>query len=117
MLDQGRLLELRDKINRLTILGSILLLCSNTVGAPLQGVLKFKQKIKEHLDILLENVHSNKMLEKVMPNIVLQVKQDVKATLEEVGATELTSDVENILERQIMDLVQEDHKIRSLVSK
>ncbi|KAK0097881.1 hypothetical protein PV326_013077 [Microctonus aethiopoides] len=116
MLDQGRLLELRDKINRLSIIGSVMLLCSNTVGAPVQGVAKFKKNIKEHLEALLDNVHSNKMLEDVIHNIVLQVKEDVKATLSDVGAPELPAHIENILEGQIMDLVNEDQKIRSLVN-
>lgn len=57
------------------------------------------------------------MLEDVIHNIVLQVKEDVKATLSDVGAPELPAHIENILEGQIMDLVNEDQKIRSLVSK
>ncbi|XP_011296887.1 T-complex protein 11-like protein 1 isoform X2 [Fopius arisanus] len=116
MLDQGRLLELRDKINHLAIVGSTLLLCSNTVGAPVQGVAAFKKNVKEHLNILLDSVHSNKALAEVMPNIVLQVREDVKATLSQVGAPQLTADVESILQGQIMDLVNEDHKIRQLVN-
>lgn len=60
MLDQGRLLELRDKVNRIAIVGSILLLCGNTIGAAVRGVAAFKKNIKQHLDVLLDSVHSNK---------------------------------------------------------
>ena len=60
MLDQGRLLELRDKTSRLNIVGSILLLVNNTVGPPIHGVLSFKKNLKEHLAVLLDPVHSNK---------------------------------------------------------
>lgn len=56
-------------------------------------------------------------LEKVMPNIVLQVIKDLKATLEEIGAGNLSTDLETSLEGQITDLIKPDHKIRSLVSK
>lgn len=60
MLDQGRLLEIRDKTSRLSVIGSILLIVSNTVGAPVQGVASFKSNMKKHLNVLLESVHSNK---------------------------------------------------------
>ncbi|XP_043267022.1 T-complex protein 11-like protein 1 isoform X2 [Venturia canescens] len=116
MLDQGRLLDLRDKTSSLNIMGSILLLVNNTIGAPIQGVSSFKKNLKEHLVVLLEPVHSNKDLEKVMPNIVLQVKKDVNATLKEIGAPQMTPAVEGILTGQIQDLVNEDHKIRHLVT-
>lgn len=56
-------------------------------------------------------------LEKVMPNIVLQVIKDLRATLEEIGAGNLSTDLEVSLEGQITDLIKPDHKIRSLVSK
>ena len=52
-----------------------------------------------------------------MPNIVLQVKKDVSTTLKEVGAPELSPALETMLDGQIRDLVNEDHKIRHLVSK
>lgn len=116
MLDQGRLVELRDKTSRLSIIGSILLLTNNTVGASIQGVAKFKISLKEDLTVLLDSVHSNKDLEKVMPNIVLQVIKDLKATLEEIGAGNLSTDLETSLEGQITDLIKPDHKIRSLVN-
>lgn len=59
MLDQGRLVELRDKTSRLSIIGSILLLTNNTVGPSIQGVAKFKTTVKEDLTVLLDSVHSN----------------------------------------------------------
>lgn len=52
-----------------------------------------------------------------MPNIVLQVKEDVKATLREVDAPELSPELETLLEGQIADLIDTKHKIRYLVSK
>ncbi|XP_020278270.1 T-complex protein 11-like protein 1 isoform X2 [Pseudomyrmex gracilis] len=116
MLDQGRLLELRDITSRLSIVGSIILLVNNTIGAPIHGVSSFKKNIKEHLNSLLDSVHSNKDLEAAMPNIILQVKADVKMTLREVSAPEMSPELETLLEGQITDLVDTKHKIRYLVS-
>ncbi|XP_074096197.1 T-complex protein 11-like protein 1 [Cotesia typhae] len=116
MLDQGRLLELRDKINRLAIIGSILLICGSIVGGLMQGVEKFKKNIKGHLDIILDTVHSNEQLEKIMPNVVVQIKKDVNDILKEIYSKELDKETDEILERQILELINEDHKIRTLVN-
>ncbi|XP_043788056.1 T-complex protein 11-like protein 1 isoform X3 [Apis laboriosa] len=116
MLDQGRLLELRDKTSRLSIIGSIILLVNNTVGAPIHGVSSFKKNIKQHLNVLLDSVHSNKDLETVMPNIVLQVKTDLGTTLREIGSTLLSVEMESLLEGQILDLINPGHKIRHLIN-
>lgn len=56
-------------------------------------------------------------LEAAMPNIILQVKADVKMTLREVSAPEMSPELETLLEGQITDLVDTKHKIRYLVSK
>ncbi|KAG5312775.1 T11L1 protein, partial [Acromyrmex insinuator] len=116
MLDQGRLLELRDITCRLSIVGSVILLVNNTIGGPIHGVLSFKKNIKEHLNALLDSVHSNKDLEAAIPNIILQVKTDVKTTLQEINAAELSPELETLLEGQIADLIDPKHKIRYLVS-
>lgn len=116
MLDQGRLVELRDITSRLNVVGSVILLVNTTIGAPIHGVSSFKKNIKEHLNALLDSVHSNKDLQTAMPNIVLQVKEDVKTTLREVNAPELSPELETLLEGQIADLVDTKHKIRYLIS-
>ncbi|XP_046141868.1 T-complex protein 11-like protein 1 isoform X1 [Osmia bicornis bicornis] len=116
MLDQGRLLELRDKTSRLSIIGSAILLVNNTVGSPIHGVSSLKNEIKQHLNILLDSVHSNKDLQTVMPNVLLQIKTDLKTTLQEIGAEPLSPEMETLLEGQILDLINPDHKIRHLIS-
>lgn len=116
MMDQGRLVELRDRTCRLAVLGSVLLVTNKTIGAPVQGVASFKNNVKQHVSILLESVHSNEDLAAVMPNVVLQVTADVKTTLKEVGASELSAELESLLGAQILEIAKPDHKIRQLVS-
>ncbi|XP_015515522.2 T-complex protein 11-like protein 1 isoform X1 [Neodiprion lecontei] len=116
MMDQGRLVELRDRTCRLCIAGSVLLVTNNTIGAPLQGVTSFKNSMKQHLAVLLESVHSNEELATVMVNIVLQVTADVKETLKEIGASELSPELESLLSAQILEIAKPDHKIRNLVN-
>lgn len=52
-----------------------------------------------------------------MPNIVLQVKTDLETTLQEIGSTLLSVEMESLLEGQILDLINPGHKIRHLISK
>lgn len=66
------------------------------------------------IDIIFTSVRD---LEAAMPNIILQVKTDVKTTLREINALELSSELETLLEGQIADLIDTKHKIRYLVSK
>jgi len=70
MLDQGRLLELRDITSRLSIIGSVILLVNNTIGAPIHGISNFKKNIKEHLNALLDSVHSNKYVKSKISYII-----------------------------------------------
>ncbi|XP_046747863.1 T-complex protein 11-like protein 1 isoform X2 [Diprion similis] len=116
MMDQGRLVELRDRTCRLCITGTVLLVTNNTIGAPLQGVTSFKNNVKQHLAVLLESVHSNEDLTTAMMNIVLQVTADVKETLKEVGASELSPELESLLSAQLIEIAKPDHKIRHLVN-
>ena len=57
MLDQGRLLDLRNKTSRLAVTGSILLLLK-TLQCPIND--EQKNEIKEHVIVLLNSVTSNK---------------------------------------------------------
>ena len=45
-----------------------------------------------------------------MPNIVLQVKTDLSTTLQDIGAAQLTPELETLLEGQILELMKPEHK-------
>ncbi|XP_058794679.1 T-complex protein 11-like protein 1 [Phymastichus coffea] len=116
MLDQGRLLDLRNKTSRLAITGSILLLLK-----PLQHPLidQHKQEIKEHVMVLLDSVESSNDLEGVLPNVLIQVKSDIQKILQnsdDVTANPEFNNFLSILEGQIIELHKHDHKIRQLVN-
>jgi len=56
-------------------------------------------------------------LKAAMPNIILQVKTDIKTTLQEINAADLSPELEALLEGQIVDVTDTKHKIRYLVSE
>ena len=52
-MDAGRLMELCDKISRLTLISSILLVTYNTVGTPIAGIKDLKAKLKDNIEVIL----------------------------------------------------------------
>lgn len=50
-----------------------------------------------------------------MPNIVIQVKLDLENTLESIGAPKLNQELSSVLEGQILNIANANHKIRHLV--
>lgn len=57
VIDQSRILEMRDKSQRLTIVASALLLTYSTVGAPIAGVQQLKEQMKTETLTILDGVH------------------------------------------------------------
>lgn len=59
MMDQGRFTDLGKKFCHLVVTGSVLLVTTST-AQPLQAVAAFKNKLKEHINVLLEDSYTNK---------------------------------------------------------
>jgi len=59
LMDQARFTELGNRFFRLAVMGSILLVTTGTALA-LQGVAAFKNKLKGHITVLLEDCYTNK---------------------------------------------------------
>lgn len=114
VMDQVRFTDLGKKFCHLVITGSVLLVTVSS-ALPLQGVAAFKNNLKEHINILLEDSYTNQDLEKIMPNVAEQVIKEVAEGLETHGFKPLDSSSEKLLKGQIVEIVKEDHKIRQLV--
>jgi hypothetical protein len=59
VMDQARFTDLGNRFYHLAVIGSILLVTLGT-AQPLQGVAAFKNKLKEHINVLLEDSYTNK---------------------------------------------------------
>ncbi|XP_014227790.1 T-complex protein 11-like protein 1 [Trichogramma pretiosum] len=110
MLDQGRLLDLRNKTCRLVAEGSILILLK-----PLQVHLTDQQitEMREHITILLNSVTSNKDLETVMKDIIVQVEADLVKSQVDMVNNKITFEY---IKNQLLDLHKSDNRIRQLVA-
>jgi len=104
VMDQVRFTDLGKKFCHLVITGSVLLVTVSS-ALPLQGVAAFKNNLKEHINILLEDSYTNQDLEKIMPNVAEQVIKEVAEGLETHGFKPLDSSSEKLLKGQIVEIV------------
>lgn len=60
MLDEGRLSNLEQLTNRLVIVATVILVTGKYVGPHLHSLASFKNAIKDHTNILMQSVNSEK---------------------------------------------------------
>lgn len=60
MIDEARLRDLQVKTNRLTAIGTIILVTLSHAGPDLQSIAEFKASLKDHISILLQSVKNDK---------------------------------------------------------
>ncbi|XP_047121450.1 T-complex protein 11-like protein 1 [Schistocerca piceifrons] len=114
IMDEVRYLDLGDQTLRLSVMGSILLVVTSVVSA-LVGNTSFKTMLKDHLTVLLAEVHSNQDLTDVMPNVSLQIIKDVNDSLVECGFSQLDETATASLTSQISSVALPEHKVKQLV--
>nr|CAD7460901.1 unnamed protein product [Timema tahoe] len=116
MMDEGRFRALGERCLRMTVVGAVLLVTLSSIKQ-LQGNSAFKELLKQHVTVLLEEAHSNKYLEKLMQNVATQVIKDIDDCLKKIGSSELDAESKRLLSGQILEIASPSHKIRQLVCK
>ncbi|EFA01622.1 T-complex protein 11-like protein 1 [Tribolium castaneum] len=115
LIDEARLRDLQVKTNRLTAIGTILLVTLSHAGPDLQSIAEFKASLKDHISILLQSIQNDKDLKQVLPNVAEQVICDVKEAQKKYNFSGMNDVSETVLRQQIEQISNEEHKIRSLV--
>ena len=118
-MDAHRFLALRDQLERAAMSTAVILLTfSNVSGyvipAHAQGL---KITIKKHIDVLLEDFNDDTDLLKILPNVALQVIQDINAYLTHEKKDALPESTANTLKDQITEMEDPNHRIRDLVQR
>nr|CAG4651774.1 EOG090X04Z9 [Triops cancriformis] len=113
--DELRFKDLQKKCFNLQMLGSVLLVAFSTAAASLQSITEFRTQFKQHIEVVLGELHSNEAFEPLVPNIVLQIIKEVEAALPRYGQTEMSSTAKEVLEIQLKQLSNPDNSIRQLV--
>ncbi|KAG5890790.1 hypothetical protein JTB14_007184 [Gonioctena quinquepunctata] len=117
MMDVERLIDLQIRTFHLISVATLLLVTINNVGADFQTLSSFKQSLKEHISILLENVKNEKDLNDVLPNIAEQVINDLKEAQKKYELPVMNQAAEANLKKQIIDVGTPDHKVKSIVKQ
>lgn len=117
VLDGSRILELRDRLSQVCILGSVLLVTLSAVGPMITQPDAFKLKLKRNLCIILDPALSEKETMDLMDNLAEQVVKEVEDHLKEHEKPELPQSVKTALKSQVLEIKNPEHRIRSLISK
>nr|XP_045621954.1 T-complex protein 11-like protein 1 isoform X2 [Procambarus clarkii] len=117
VLDGSRILELRDRLSQVCILGSVILVILSSVGPMITVPDAFKLKLKRNLCIILDPALSDKETMAVMDNIAEQVVKEVDDHFAEHEKPPLPASAKTALKSQILEIKSPDHRIRSLIKK
>lgn len=116
VIDQSRILEMRDKSQRLTIVASALLLTYSTVGAPIAGVQQLKEQMKTETLTILDGVY-DKDLSSAMTNVAEQINKSVNEFMKSHGFTERDAEQQKVLIGQIKEVANKDNTVNRLMGK
>ncbi|CAG9762308.1 unnamed protein product [Ceutorhynchus assimilis] len=117
VLDEDRLYDLQIRTFQLYAVATVLLVTLSNAGADLQSISAFKQSLKAHITILLQNVKNEKDLKGVLPNVAEQVLSDLKEAQQKYDLSGTSPENEAALKALIIDIAKEDHKIRGIVKQ
>lgn len=116
VMDQGRFTDVGDKIHSLTLLASILLVTYSTVGAPIAGLQKLKEKLKSEIMVILDGTEQ-KDLPSMMSNVAEQVNKNVNEYMSEHGFHPREETQQTALSGQITSLSTREHPVYKVMYK
>merc|ERR1719312_1735626 len=105
-MDTKRILALRDRVERAAVSTAVILITFsniNTIIIPMDSQ-AVKEKMKKHIDILLQDFYEDSDLLKILPSVAVQVVKEIndylqskkKPSLSEELAKSLTEQIESI---------------------
>merc|ERR1712241_504836 len=110
VMDTKRILALRDQVERTSVSTAVLLISFshlNTFIIPMDSQ-AIKEKMKKHIDILLQDFYEDNDLLQILPSIAVQVVKEVNDYLAEKKKPALTEEIEAVEDpnQRIRDLIQ-----------
>ncbi|KAK3868729.1 hypothetical protein Pcinc_009936 [Petrolisthes cinctipes] len=141
VLDGSRILELRDRLSQVCILGSVVLVTMSSVGPLVTNPDAFKLKLKRNLCIILDPALSDSLPSEpaeystasrslaragrseqdetmaLMENVAEQVVKEVEDHLKENNRSALPASAKTALKSQVLEIKNPEHRIRALISK
>ena len=115
LMDQSRFDSLREKVSLFTLLGSIFLIIFANIGSSLQQLDDFKQQLKTHLMLILED--EDVELETKLESCSLQVVKEVESCLREHELPPATETKMESMKLQVKSLKERENRIRQIVQR
>ncbi|XP_023321809.1 T-complex protein 11-like protein 1 isoform X2 [Eurytemora carolleeae] len=105
-MDARRIVDLRDQVERTSVSTACILVSFSSLNPYIvpQDSQKLKEKVKQHIDILLQDFYEDADLLKILPGVGLQIVSDVNSNLEEKGKPLLPQPLATSLCEQIEGL-------------
>ncbi|XP_057657005.1 T-complex protein 11-like protein 1 [Diorhabda carinulata] len=117
MLDLDRLNDLHTRYFRLICAATIILVTISNSGTDLQSISAFKQSLKDHICILLQDIKDEDDFKSALPNISEQVIMELKDAQKKYELPQLVQPAEANFKEHILDIGREDHKVKELVRR
>ncbi|KAH9519420.1 hypothetical protein Btru_075491 [Bulinus truncatus] len=115
MLDHLRFMGMRDKLHTLGLITTVQLITYSVVGSAVEGVEDLKQQLKDHVDLLLQDV-AQKGIKSVQESIAEQVVKDVGDSLVKRSLPPLSENTKQALRGQILSLGSRENTVRKLMN-
>lgn len=115
LMDESRFTSLKENVSLYTLLGSTILVTFATVGPTLQQLAEFKETLKKHLLLLLNEKEVEESVR--LESAAIQVIDDVKHCLKEHDFLPLDEAKEMSLKTQITDLSKPDNRVRQIIQR
>ncbi|KAK3798020.1 hypothetical protein RRG08_034581 [Elysia crispata] len=114
MMDQFRFMSMRDRLHTLALITAVQLLTYSVVGPAVDGVEDLKMKLKNHVEVLLQDV-AEKGIGPVLESIAVQVVKDVNDSLSNRSLPTMAEESQQALRGQIKDLANRTNTVRKLM--
>merc|ERR1712088_1085585 len=106
----GRIIALRDRVERTAVSTAVILISFSQLSPfiiPMDSQ-AVKEKLKKHIDILLQDYFEDNDLLKILPSVAVQVVKEVNDYLTEEKVKALTEQIESVEDpnMRIRDLIQ-----------
>merc|ERR1711902_76634 len=119
VMDTKRIIALRDRVERTAVSTAVILISFSQLSTfiiPMDSH-AVKEKLKKHIDILLQDYYEDNDLLKILPNIAAQVVKEINEYLSSKNKPSLSEDLVKSLHEQIEAVEDPNQRIRDLLQK
>merc|ERR1712038_1029213 len=118
-MDTKRILALRDRVERAAVSTAVILITFsniNTIIIPMDSQ-AVKEKMKKHIDILLQDFYEDSDLLKILPSVAVQVVKEINDYLQSKNKPSFCEELAKSLTEQIESIEDPNQRIRDLIQK